>query len=182
MAEYQFYKTPNITGFDKEKGKGRPFLYYVHGIAISVAETDLLTGEFEILKTKIIHETGKSLNREIELGQIAGAFVQGAGWLTTEDMVYKNGKPLSVSPSTYKIPTIADIPEEFEIEIFESGAKHASVFGSKGIGEPPFLYGHSVFFAIKNSIEYATGKPCGLMPPATPENILNAIEKAGISL
>lgn len=176
MAEYQFYKTPHITGFNKETGTGKPFYYYVHGIAISLVETDMLTGGFRILKTKIIHELGRSLNREIEEGQISGAFIQGAGWLTMEEMVYSKGKPLSTSPSTYKIPTIADIPEEFDIEIFESHSKKASVFGTKGIGEPPFLYGHSVFFAIKNSIEEFTGKECNLMPPATPENILKAIE------
>ena len=179
LAEYQFYKTPQITGFNRESGRGNPFLYYVHGIAISMVKVDLLTGEHRILKTKIIHETGKSMNRDIELGQIAGAFVQGAGWLTMEDMVYDRGKPLSISPSTYKIPTIADIPKEFDIEIFESGARYSSVFQTKGIGEPPFLYGHSVFLAIKNAIEYESGKNSGLMPPATPENILKAIEKAG---
>ncbi len=175
MAEYQFYKTPEITDFNEEKGKGHPFYYYVFGVAVSVVKTDLLTGEFKLLKTKIIHEMGNSINRDVDMGQITGAYIQGMGWLTLEDMVYKEGVPISISPSTYKIPTISDIPEVFDVELFISGSKYSSIFGTKGIGEPPFLYGESVFFAIKNAIEDGEKKDSLLTPPATPENILKAI-------
>ncbi len=170
MAEYQFYRTPFITDFDEEKGRGNPFYYYVYGVATSLVETDLLTGEVKLLKAKIIHEMGDSINYDVELGQITGAYIQGMGWLILEDMVYENGGAISNSPSTYKIPTICDIPKIFDVEIFLSGSEYSSVFKSKGIGEPPFIYGESVFFAVKNSIG-----GLNLMPPATPENILKVI-------
>ncbi len=149
LIEHSFYKTPNIF-YDSEKGVGSPFSYFVYGIAYSLVEMDLLTNYFTIKDTKIIHETGKILNKAIEMGQIEGAYIQSVGWLTTEKIIRNNkGKLLTNSPSTYKIPTIFDIPEKINIKIIEKKSKYSSIFYSKGIGEPPFLYGESVYLGLR---------------------------------
>ena len=174
-----FYKTPRIN-FDPQKGKGSPFAYFVCGCALSLVELDILTGNFTIKKTFIVHEMGRSINKAVDLGQIHGAFIQGMGWLTIEELILdKNGAYLTNTPSTYKIPTIKDTPQAMHIQIIEWLTKYSSVKGSKAIGEPPLIYGMSVYFAIKNAIESIADyqKEANLKLPATPESIIMAIEE-----
>jgi xanthine dehydrogenase large subunit len=179
LGAHGFYKTPRIN-FDPVKGKGSPFAYFVYGCALSLVEVDILTGNFTIKKTFIVHEMGKSLNKAIDQGQIEGAYMQGFGWLTIEELILdKKGTYLTNTPSTYKIPTIKDLPQEMSIDIIERKTIHSSVQGSKAIGEPPFIYGMSVYFAIKNAIESIADyqKEANLRIPATPESVIMAVEE-----
>ena len=176
LAAYGYYRTPGLH-FDRDKGKGNPFHYYVCGCSLSVVEIDLLSGEHSLLKTFIVHENGSSLHEEIDRGQIIGAFVQSYGWCTIEELpVDAHGRYLAVNPSTYKIPTVRDIPRKLHLEIVPSGAEYASVFGSKASGEPPFIYGLSVWFAIRSALRAAVPY-AELRFPATPEAVLLALNK-----
>lgn len=174
LAAYGYYKTPGLH-FDRDQGRGQPFHYYVYGCALSQVEIDLLSGEHRLLKSYIVHENGKSLHEEIDRGQIIGAFIQSYGWCCLEELaVNDKGRYLAVNPSTYKIPTVREMPELMEVEILPSQSELASVFGSKATGEPPFLYGLSVWFAIQQAVQSA--KPeAQLAFPATPEAVLLAL-------
>ena len=143
-------------------------------------EVDILTGMYKLVKVYLVHECATPINEEVDRGQIAGAFFQGFGWCTFEEEIYdKKGRYLAVSPSTYKIPGIKDLPEVFEIEMVHLERKQSSVFGSKAIGEPPLIYGEAAFFAIKNAIEAVVGgkREAKLRMPATPEAVLLAVEE-----
>ncbi len=174
-----FYKTPNIH-WDREKGKGEPFFYFAYGAAISEVSVDLLTGESRIERVDILHDVGNSLNEAIDIGQIEGGFVQGLGWLTTEELFWdKKGKLWTFSPSTYKIPLASDIPSDFNISLAKWSKNHAkTIRRSKAVGEPPFMLAISVFEAISMAIaSVADYKICPrLNTPATAENILMTIE------
>ncbi len=173
LGAYGYYKTPELH-FDRELGQGKPFHYYVWGAALSRVELDLLSGDHRLLGTWIVHENGSSLHPEIDRGQVIGAFIQSMGWCTMEELpVDAKGRYLAVNPSTYKIPGIRDIPEVFEVELLPSGSEEASVMGSKATGEPPFIYGFSVFFAIQNAIR-SVNPEAELSFPATPEAVLRA--------
>ena len=180
LSSSGFYATPKIH-FDKKNFKGRPFLYFCYGAAVSEVMIDTLTGENKIIRTDILHDTGKAINPAIEIGQIEGGFVQGAGWLTMEEVNWKsNGQITTHSPSTYKIPTASDMPEKFNVEIFKKGKNVEQVINkSKTTGEPPLMLAMSVFYAIKNAIasvgNYAFYP--NLDAPATPEKILMSIDK-----
>lgn len=175
LSAHGYYATPGIH-FDREKGQGNPFLYYVFGAAVSEVTVDLLTGQASLDYVHIIHDCGRSINPKVDIGQIQGAFAQGVGWVTTEELVYnEKGKLLSSSPATYKIPTLGDLPEEFYVELLEGSVNERGVKRSKAIGEPPFVYGESVFFAIVDALS-ATGKyPVNLTIPATPEKVWREI-------
>jgi len=171
LAAYGYYKTPGLW-FDREKGLGHPFHYYVYGAGLAEVELDTLLGEHKVRKLIIVHENGNSLNGAIDRGQIEGAVLQGIGWCTMEDLKYDaKGVYLSANPSTYKIPAIRDLPEKLVIEIIPSLTEEASVFGSKGIGEPPFIYGLSVFFALQSAFKEANPEK-ELSFPATPESLI----------
>jgi xanthine dehydrogenase molybdopterin binding subunit len=175
LAAYGYYSTPGVH-FDREKGEGEPFHYFVCGCALSRVEIDTLSGEHTILETYIVHENGNALSEEIDRGQIIGAFVQCAGWCTVEDLpADSRGRYLALSPSTYKIPTVREIPRHLEIEIVPAGSGYASVFGSKATGEPPFIYGLSVWFALQAAVQ-AVDPEAELGFPATPEAVLMALE------
>ncbi|MCD4697780.1 MAG: xanthine dehydrogenase molybdopterin binding subunit [Bacteroidales bacterium] len=174
-----FYKTPGIN-FDKEKGKGKPFFYFAFGMAVSEVEVDTLTGYVKIIRTDILHDVGKSLNKGIDIGQIEGGFVQGIGWVTTEDLKYdEKGNLLNHSPDTYKIPTIRNIPKDFRVHLLKNAPNPNTIKQSKAVGEPPFMLAFSVWLAIKEAIS-AVGDH-KIEPefslPATNEVILNSIEK-----
>ncbi|MBW6513543.1 MAG: molybdopterin-dependent oxidoreductase [Candidatus Syntrophosphaera sp.] len=174
LAAYGYYKTPGVH-FDRVRGVGDPFHYYVCGCALSQVQIDALSGEHRVLKSFIVHENGNSLSEEIDRGQIVGAFAQCHGWCTIEDLpMDSQGRYLAVNPSTYKIPTVREIPEKLDVEMVPSGAGYASVFGSKATGEPPFIYGLSVWFAIQNAI-HAADPEAELGFPATPEAVLMAL-------
>jgi len=180
LSSSGFYATPKIH-FNKKEFKGRPFLYFAYGAAVSEVMIDSLTGENKIIRTDILHDAGKAINPAIELGQIEGGFVQGAGWLTMEEVNWNsNGELTTHSPSTYKIPAVSDMPEKFYVEIFKKGKNIENVINkSKTTGEPPLMLAMSVFFAIKNAI--ASTANYNLTPdlnaPATPEKILMSINK-----
>ena len=176
-----FYRTPKIH-YDRETLSGRPFYYYAYGAAVSEVEVDTLTGEYRVTRIDILHDCGRSLNPAIDLGQVEGGFVQGMGWLTAEELCWRDDGALAThSPSTYKIPVAADVPEAFHVELYESvGNFEETVHRSKAVGEPPLMLALSVFHAIRDAV--ASVSPDGRLPrldaPATPERVLLAIEAA----
>ena len=178
LSSSGFYSTPKIR-FNQKKFYGRPFLYFCYGAAVSEVIIDTLTGENKILRVDILHDAGRAINPAIELGQIEGGFVQGAGWLTMEEVKWKNnGKLLTHSPSTYKIPAINDMPENFNVEIFREGRNKENVVNkSKTTGEPPLMNAMSVFFAIKDAISSVGNHQLSpiIDAPATPEKIIMSI-------
>jgi xanthine dehydrogenase molybdopterin binding subunit len=174
-----FYKTPGVN-FDRAAGTGKPFHYFSYGMAVSEIVLDTLTGSHKLLRTDIIHDAGSSLNEGLDIGQVEGAFVQGAGWVTTEEIKWdKLGNQLNHSPDTYKIPTIQDIPADFRVELLQGHPNDNTIRRSKAVGEPPFMLAFSVWLAIKDAIasvgNYCIEPEFGL--PATNELILLAIEK-----
>ncbi len=177
LSSTGYYATPKIH-YDRAKAEGRPFFYFSHGVALSEVEIDILTGENTVTRADILHDVGNSLNPALDIGQIEGAFIQGMGWLTTEELQWKDsGELASSGPATYKIPAIGDTPTEFNVSLFDSANPETSVFRSKAVGEPPFMLGFSVWSAIRNAIssladyKYAPD----LNTPATPETVLNAV-------
>jgi xanthine dehydrogenase large subunit len=174
-----FYRTPKIN-YDRSTFSGRPFFYYAYGAAVSEAIVDTLTGEYRLLRVDILHDCGKSLNPAIDMGQIEGGFVQGTGWLTSEELWWNSeGELKTHAPSTYKIPTCSDLPVDFRVEMLESAAnRENTIYRSKAVGEPPLMLSLSVFHAIKDAIasvgDYRTSPH--LVAPATPEAVLMAIE------
>jgi len=177
LSSSGFYATPKIH-FNKNTFLGRPFLYFCYGAAVSEVLIDTLTGVNKIFRVDIIHDAGRAINPAIELGQIEGGFVQGAGWLTMEEVSWKsNGQLTTHSPSTYKIPAVNDMPEKFNVEIYKSKNTENVVNKSKTTGEPPLMLAMSVFFAIKDAI--ASVGNYTIIPeinaPATPEAILLSI-------
>jgi xanthine dehydrogenase molybdopterin binding subunit len=174
-----FYKTPDIH-FEREKGKGKPFHYFAYGISVSEVEIDVFTGKHELLRTDILHDVGESINPQLDKGQIEGAFVQGMGWVTMEELRYnEKGRLLTFSPDTYKIPTISDIPKIFNTAMTSYTAEESNIKKSKAVGEPPFIHGLSVWLAIKDAIsavdQHKTEPELSI--PATHEAIALAIEK-----
>ncbi len=178
LSSSGFYKTPKIY-VDKKTLKGRPFLYFCYGAAVSETMIDTLTGENKLTRIDILHDVGNSINPTIDIGQIEGAFIQGLGWLTTEEVYWnKNGNLLTHSPSTYKIPVMNDVPLNFNSKIYQNTKNiENTVNRSKAVGEPPLLLALSSFFAIKNAINYTNKIKNNkhLKSPATPENILNSL-------
>ncbi len=173
-----YYHTPGIW-FDKEKHIGHPFHYYTYGIALSEVEVDLFTGHSRVLRADILHDGGCPINKAIDKGQIEGAYVQGLGWCITEDIKVNNeGRLLNVSPDTYKIPTIADIPLEFNVILLDDTPNPSAIMNSKAVGEPPFLYGLSAWLAIRDALVAATGgKDIEVNIPMHNEAILLALAK-----
>jgi xanthine dehydrogenase large subunit len=177
LSAHGFYATPGIH-FDRDKGQGHPFLYYVFGAAVSEITLDLLTGRTTLDFAHIIHDCGSSINPRVDIGQVQGAFAQGLGWVTTEELVYNDkGRLLSSSPATYKIPTIGDIPENLHVELLEGSINENGIKRSKAIGEPPFVYGESVFFAIVDALSSMGRYPEDLSIPATPEKVWREIKR-----
>ncbi len=172
------YATPGLF-FDKKTGKGTPFSYFVFGHSLVRTEVDILTGEARILDAFLLHEGGEILNERVDRGQIIGGFTQGYGLCTMEEIkVDGRGKNLADTMSTYKVPAFSDLPKNLHVELIPSENVHASIFGSKGIGEPPLLYGLATFFAIRDAIE-SIGKHrirSSLKNPATPEQIVLAVQ------
>ena len=172
-----FYKTPKIR-WDRVRGQGRPFLYFAYGASISEVLIDRLTGENRILRTDILHDCGTSLNPALDRGQIEGGFVQGAGWVSMEELVWDDKGDLKThAPSTYKIPACSDRPMIFNVDLWQGENREDTVYRSKAVGEPPFMLGLSVLAALSDAVA-----ACGdgtvypnLDAPATPEAILRAV-------
>jgi xanthine dehydrogenase large subunit len=171
-----FYRTPKIH-YDKTTLTGRPFYYFAYGAACSEVAIDTLTGENRVLAIDILHDVGTSINPAIDIGQIEGGFIQGIGWLTTEQLVWnEHGVLATHAPSTYKIPAAGDVPAHFRIELWHEPNPEDNVFGSKAVGEPPFMLAISVWEALRDAVSAARGGgPVQLAAPATAENILRAV-------
>ncbi|EER58935.1 xanthine dehydrogenase, molybdopterin binding subunit [Acidovorax delafieldii 2AN] len=179
-----FYRTPKIH-YDKTTLTGRPFYYFAYGAACTEVVIDTLTGENRVLKVDILHDVGHSINPAIDIGQIEGGFVQGMGWLTTEQLVWNDKGYLAThAPSTYKIPATGDIPAHFKVDLWPEANREDNVGGSKAVGEPPFMLAISVYEALRNAV--AAGRsgvdaaaPVVLIAPATAENVLKALGRLG---
>jgi xanthine dehydrogenase large subunit len=173
-----FYATPGLS-WDRETMTGRPFYYYSYGAAASEVLVDTLTGEWKLLRADLLHDVGRSLNPAVDIGQVEGAFIQGMGWLTMEELVWhpKSGLLWTHAPSTYKIPTANDCPNVFNVRLFENSNVEDSIHRSKAVGEPPLLLPFSVLLAIRDAISAVGGHRIDppLSVPATSESILCAI-------
>lgn len=173
-----YYRTPKIW-YDREQAKGRPFFYFANGAAVSEVVIDTLTGEYRVLAVDILHDVGHSLNPAVDRGQIEGGFIQGMGWLTTEELKWDSqGQLISNGPANYKIPAISDTPPRFRVELFQRNNPEQTVFNSKAVGEPPFMLAISVWSALRDAIaslaDYRISPD--LDTPATPERVLQAVD------
>jgi xanthine dehydrogenase large subunit len=173
-----FYATPGLS-WNRETLQGRPFYYFAYGAAVSEVIVDTLTGEWKLLRADVLHDAGQSLNPAVDIGQVEGAFIQGMGWLTMEELVWhpKTGMLTTHAPSTYKIPTANDCPPVFNVRLFQNLNGEDSIHRSKAVGEPPLLLPFSVFYAIRDAVSAAGGHRSDppLSAPATSESILRAI-------
>ncbi len=173
-----FYATPGLS-WNRDTMQGRPFYYYAYGAAVSEVLLDTLTGEWKLLRADLLHDAGRSLNPALDIGQIEGAFIQGMGWLTMEELVWhpQTGMLSTHAPSTYKIPTANDCPAQFHTRLFERDNVHDSIHRSKAVGEPPLLLPFSVFFALRDAVSAVGGHRVDppLQAPATSESLLRAI-------
>jgi xanthine dehydrogenase large subunit len=173
-----FYKTPEIH-FNQAEMTGNPFYYFTYGAAAVEAAIDTLTGEARILSAHIVQDCGASLNPAVDIGQIEGAFIQGMGWLTMEELFWDSQGVLKThAPSTYKIPTSRDVPPTLSVKLLENAPNaKPTIFRSKAVGEPPFMLAIACFLAIQEAVAAAAGWPAALTlkAPATPEAILQAL-------
>lgn len=178
-----FYTTPGLH-WDRVKLQGKPFYYYAYGAAVSEVLVDTLTGESRVLRADVLHDVGQSLNPALDIGQVEGAFVQGMGWLTTEELVWhpQTGALLTHAPSTYKIPTANDMPADFRVALFDTPNREDSIHRSKAVGEPPLLLPFSVLLAIKDAVAACGPARCDplLRAPATAEAVLDALAGTGL--
>ena len=179
LSSTGYYSTPKIH-YDFKTLTGRPFFYFAYGAALAEVEVDTLTGEYRLRQVDILHDAGKSLNPALDLGQVEGGFVQGMGWLTTEELWWDDkGRLRTHAPSTYKIPACGDIPEKFDVRLYADGRNREDVvYRSKAVGEPPLMLGIAVFQALRDAV--AACSPTGVLPrfdaPATAERVLMTIE------
>ncbi len=177
LSEAGHYATPKVA-WNRDEGTGRPFFYFAYGAACSEVTIDTMTGEMRLDRVDVLHDVGRSLNPAIDIGQIEGGFVQGLGWLTTEELVYDaEGRLRTHAPSTYKIPVASDVPADFRVHLHQEPNREDTIHRSKAVGEPPLMLANSVFCAIADALHsLAPGKPVPLDAPATPEAILKAVE------
>jgi xanthine dehydrogenase large subunit len=178
LSSTGFYATPKIS-WDRIAGLGRPFYYFAYGAAVTEVVIDTLTGENRILRTDILHDAGASLNPALDIGQIEGGYVQGAGWLTTEELVWDDkGRLRTHAPSTYKIPACSDRPRIFNVALWDAPNREDTIFRSKAVGEPPFMLGISAFLALSQACAACGPHWPDLRAPATPEAVLAAVKRA----
>jgi xanthine dehydrogenase large subunit len=177
LSSTGFYATPRLD-WNEATHQGRPFFYFAYGAAVAEVAIDVLTGESKLLRADILHDCGRSLNPAIDLGQVEGGFVQGMGWLTTEELAWDaDGRLTTHAPSTYKIPTSADVPRDFRVALYQGDNREDAIYRSKAVGEPPLMLGISVFHALKDAVASVAGS-VRFDAPATPERVLLAIEAA----
>jgi xanthine dehydrogenase large subunit len=174
-----FYRTPGIA-YDKATGRGTPFFYYAWGAAVFEVELNGLTGEHVIRRVDVLHDVGDSLNPSLDIGQVEGAIVQGIGWLTNEEVLFRaNGAVLTRGPSTYKVPAAGDVPGAFHVALLEHATQPGTIGGSKAVGEPPLVLAIGVVGALRHAVggfSKVAGAPVALGLPATPERLLGAVE------
>ena len=185
LSDYAFYKIPGIE-FNKITGQGNAFLYFTQGAACSEVSLNKDTGEVKVLRTDILMDLGRPVNEDLDLGQISGAFIQGLGWVTTENLFYNDqGLLLSHAPSTYKIPNVQDTPRVFNIKLLENDENYTNVRGTKAVGEPPLLLAISAWMAVNNALSFLPhyqDKYPEIRIPATSENILRAMNPEAFAL
>jgi xanthine dehydrogenase large subunit len=172
-----FYATPGLH-WDPKTMSGNPFSYFAYGAAVAEVVVDTLTGEWKLLRADVLYDAGRSLNPAIDIGQVEGAFIQGMGWLTTEELWWNpGGKLMTHAPSTYKIPAVSDCPQDFRVRLYDNANVSDSIHRSKAVGEPPLLLPFSVFFAIRDAVSAVGGHKVNppLNAPATSEEILKSI-------
>lgn len=176
ISDYGHMKTEGLA-FDRAKGMGRAFKYFTPGAAVSEVSVDTYTGEVKILRTDILMDLGRPIHHGIDRGQVTGGFIQGAGWMLTENLFYSDdGGLVSHSPTTYKIPNIQDVPREFNVGFLENDLNEGTVLKSKAVGEPPLLLSASVFAAVKDALRYRSSSSyVDLKVPATPEEVLKKL-------
>jgi xanthine dehydrogenase large subunit len=173
-----YYATPDLE-WDRLRGKGRPFFYFSYGCAVTETVIDTLTGENRILRADILHDCGNSLNPALDIGQIEGGYVQGAGWLTTEELVWDaKGRLRTHAPSTYKIPAVSDRPAVFNVRLWHAPNRAETIYRSKAVGEPPLMLGISAFLALQDACAACGPAFPDLQAPATPERVLAAVKRA----
>jgi xanthine dehydrogenase large subunit len=174
-----FYTTPKVH-WDAKNLTGHPFYYFAYGAAVSEVVVDTLTGEWKLVRADVLHDAGQSINPAIDIGQVEGGFIQGMGWLTTEELWWnREGRLMTHAPSTYKIPAVSDTPAAFHVRLYRNENAEPTVFRSKAVGEPPLLLPFSVFLAIRDAVAAAAPEVSSAPPlraPATPEAILDALE------
>ena len=175
-----FYSTPKVH-WNPKTLKGRPFYYFAYGAAASEVVIDLLTGENRLIRVDLLHDAGKSINPALDLGQIEGGFLQGAGWLTTEELVWDDsGRLTTHAPSTYKIPTCSDRPVDWRVSLFVDENCEDTIHRSKAVGEPPLMLAISVWLALSDALSGIDGAEYpALDSPATPERILMTARRLG---
>ncbi|WP_171174775.1 xanthine dehydrogenase molybdopterin binding subunit [Ruegeria sp. HKCCD8929] len=172
-----FYKTPKIE-WDRIKGHGRPFYYFAYGASVTEVAVDTLTGENRILRTDILHDAGASLNPALDVGQVEGGYVQGAGWLTTEELVWDDmGRLHTHAPSTYKIPACSDRPDVFNVALWDGENRENTIYRSKAVGEPPFMLGISAWLALSDAVAACGAAYPALNAPATAEEVWRGIRR-----
>ncbi|MFM8886178.1 MAG: molybdopterin cofactor-binding domain-containing protein, partial [Chthoniobacterales bacterium] len=180
MSATGYYRTPEIH-WDRNAGKGHPFYYFAIGAAVSEVEIDGFTGDLQVRRVDILHDCGQSINEGVNRGQIEGGFVQGMGWLTAEELVWnREGKLLTHSPDTYKIPAVGDMPRDFRVRLLADAPNPKQTIGrSKAVGEPPFMLAISVREAIRDAVAAfgPGGRQVRLGSPATGESIFRAIRE-----
>ncbi|MCA0998130.1 xanthine dehydrogenase molybdopterin binding subunit [Alloyangia pacifica] len=175
LSSTGYYKTPKVD-WDRVRGQGRPFFYFAYGAAVTEVVMDTLTGEYRILRADILHDCGASLNPALDIGQIEGGYVQGAGWLTTEELVWDGKGALRThAPSTYKIPACSDRPDVFNVALWDGHNVEETIYRSKAVGEPPFMLGISAFLALSDAVAACGEAYPNLRAPATPEAVLDAV-------
>jgi xanthine dehydrogenase large subunit len=172
-----FYKTPKIE-WDRIAGRGRPFFYFAYGASVTEVAIDTLTGENRILRTDILHDAGASLNPALDIGQVEGGYVQGAGWLTTEELVWDSkGNLRTHAPSTYKIPACSDRPDIFNVALWDGENREDTIYRSKAVGEPPFMLGISAWLALSNAVAACGDSYPALDAPATAEEVWRGVQR-----
>ena len=175
-----YYSTPGLS-WDADTGHGHPFYYFAFGAAVSEVEVCAYTGVHTLLRVDLLHDVGNPLIESIDRGQIEGGFVQGLGWLTCEELRWnEHGRLLTDAPSTYKIPTVSDVPEDFRLRLFQRSTPPSThvIGNSKAVGEPPFMLALSVREAIRDAVAaFGSNQRVDLAAPATPEAIYTAIQR-----
>jgi xanthine dehydrogenase large subunit len=177
LSSTGFYRTPKIF-WDRTTLTGRPFFYFAYGAAVAEVAIDTRTGENRLLRIDILHDVGDSLNPAVDMGQVEGGFLQGMGWLTSEELCWnEDGQLTTHAPSTYKIPTAGDWPAEAHVRLLENAPNvEDTIHRSKAVGEPPLMLAMAVFFALRDAIASCGSGHPALRAPATPEAILAALD------
>jgi len=173
-----FYRTPDIH-FDRKTGRGKPFHYFAFGAAVSEVEVDRFTGDYRVRRVDILQDVGDSISPVIDRGQVEGGFLQGAGWLTLEELLWDDqGRVATAGASTYKLPSWSEMPADFRVNFLQDARQSAVIFGSKAVGEPPLMLAISVREAIREAVAaFGAGEVVTFDSPATPERVFFAVRR-----